>query len=84
MQTIIIITTKTMKKTYIKPIINVIITEADGSLLAGSISATDEKNNFLEGITGGDATETGTETIIEADSKVLCFGKISSFHNLRA
>lgn len=43
-----------MKKTYIKPIINVIITEADGSLLAGSISATDEKNNFLEGITGGD------------------------------
>lgn len=62
-----------MKKTYIKPIINVIITEADGSLLAGSISATDENKNFLEGITGGDATETGTETIMEADSKSSLF-----------
>ena len=64
-----------MKKTYIKPIINVIITEADGSLLAGSISATDEKNNFLEGITGGDATETGTETIIEAPDFVIAYPK---------
>lgn len=71
MQTIIIITTKTMKKTYIKPIINVITTET--SLLAGSVTATDERNNLLEGITGGDATETGTETIIEADSKSSLF-----------
>ena len=61
-----------MKKTYIKPIINVIITEADGSLLAGSISATDENKNFLDGITGGDPTETGTE-IMEADSKSSLF-----------
>lgn len=62
-----------MKKTYIKPIINVIITEADTSLLAGSISATDENKNFLDGITGSDATETGTETIMEADSKSSLF-----------
>ena len=60
-----------MKKTYIKPIINVITTES--SLLAGSVTATDERNNLLEGITGGDATETGTETIIEADSKSSLF-----------
>ena len=62
-----------MKKTYIKPIINVIITEAYTSLLASSISATDENKNFLDGITGGDATETGTETIMEADSKSSLF-----------
>lgn len=62
-----------MKKTYIKPIINVITTETETSLLAGSVTTTDEKNNFLEGITGGDATETGTETIIEADSKSSLF-----------
>jgi len=62
-----------MKKTYIKPIINVITTEAETSLLAGSVTATDERNNLLEGITGGDATETGTETIIEADSKSSLF-----------
>ena len=62
-----------MKKTYIKPIINVIITEADTALLAGSVSASDENNNLLEGITGGDATETGTETIMEADSKSSLF-----------
>ena len=60
-----------MKKTYIKPIINVITTET--SLLASSVTATDERNNLLEGITGGDATETGTETIIEADSKSSLF-----------
>lgn len=62
-----------MKKTYIKPIINVITTETETSLLAGSVTATDERNNLLEGITGGDATETGTETIIEADSKSSLF-----------
>lgn len=62
-----------MKKTYIKPIINVITTETETSLLAGSVSASDENNNLLEGITGGDATETGTETIIEADSKSSLF-----------
>ena len=62
-----------MKKTYIKPIINVITTETETSLLAGSVTATDEKNNFLEGITGGDATETGTGTIMEADSKSSLF-----------
>lgn len=62
-----------MKKTYIKPIINVITTEAETSLLAGSVTATDERNNLLEGITGGNATETGTETIIEADSKSSLF-----------
>ena len=62
-----------MKKTYIKSIINVITTETETSLLAGSVTATDEKNNFLEGITGGDATETGTGTIMEADSKSSLF-----------
>ena len=62
-----------MKKTYIKPIINVITTEAETSLLAGSVTATDERNNLLEGITGGDATETGTETIIEAVTKSSLF-----------
>lgn len=62
-----------MKKIYIKPTMNVVITEVDGSLMTGSISASDENKNLLDGITGGKASETGTETIMEADSKGSLF-----------
>lgn len=42
--------------------------ELDASLLAGSIQATDESGKQLQGMAGGNATETGSN-IVEADAK---------------
>ena len=57
-----------MKKQYTTPSMKVMNVELDASLLAGSIQATDESGNQLEGVRGGNATEMGSN-IVEADAK---------------
>ncbi len=57
-----------MKKVYTTPHIKVMAMQADSSLFAGTITATDENGNKLDGITGGEPKETGS-TPVEADAK---------------
>lgn len=58
-----------MKMQYTTPSMKVMTVDLDATLLAGSIQAVDESGNNLEGLPGGQPTETGTTTSIEADSK---------------
>lgn len=59
-----------MKKVYTTPHIKVMTMQTDCLLAAsgGSVNATDENGNKLDGITGGTPTETGS-TPVEADAK---------------
>lgn len=57
-----------MKKQYTTPSMKVMNVNFNASLLAGSIQATDESGKQLQGVAGGNATETGTN-IVEADAK---------------